>query len=453
MAKVLVINSPLFREKNHLYDEDSLPPIGLGLIATALQKRKHDVTLVDAVAENIPLLELIEITKKSNPDFVAINIFTTNFLLVKEFVEYYFNKNIVFIIGGLSTRTLYENIFQWKIENEVIIVFGDGELITPDIVSYRTQESPNATFKNKKFYKIDSNSKYYCHNIDNIQLNREFFQNEPIKHPLGFLEANIITSRGCIYNCSFCAAARSLNRDLTAREMSAQCIIRDLNEIKKFYPNVESIRVLDDLFLKNHTTIKKAITVFSSFNLKWRSMAHVMTFKGVPVEDLKLLKSTGCSELFIGIESGSPAVLRRIHKTHDINVIKRTLVAIFEAGISIKGYFIYGFPNETKDDFEKTLELASYLKNQSEKFNVKFRTSVFQFRPYHGTELYHQIFSKNDDLRQPIFIEANSDLSNLVGRLQFNFHSGNYSAEAVEIVHEYIYKTANLTNTEQWGLN
>ncbi len=85
--KTLVINSPLFRYKNPLYDEDSLTPIGLGLIATALKANNINVSLLDAVACNTPLQELISMVCAEMPDFICINVFTTNLELVKEFVE------------------------------------------------------------------------------------------------------------------------------------------------------------------------------------------------------------------------------------------------------------------------------------------------------------------------------------------------------------------------------
>src|SRR5258705_3814397 len=111
--KVLVINSPLFRDKNNLYDEDSLPPIGLGLIATALKESGLSVELLDAVALNIPLLELIEIVKRKIPDFICINVFTTNLELVKEFVEAIdFRSHL--IIGSLATYNLCDEIFNWE---------------------------------------------------------------------------------------------------------------------------------------------------------------------------------------------------------------------------------------------------------------------------------------------------------------------------------------------------
>jgi len=111
---------------------------------------------------------------------------------------------------------------------------------------------------------------------------------------------------------------------------------------------VSSIRVLDDLFLKTRDTVQKAIDVFSNFKLQWRSMAHVQTFNNVSDAMLLELKASGCFELFIGIESGSPAVLRSIHKTHNLDTITTNMTKLFSAGINVKGYFIYGFGKKIK---------------------------------------------------------------------------------------------------------
>ncbi len=243
-----------------------------------------------------------------------------------------------------------------------------------------------------------------------------------------------------------------MNRDIKIRERTSDSLIKELNDISKEFPSVTSIRVLDDLFLKSSKSIETAIDVFQNFDYSWRSMAHVMTFRNVSENQLSRLKDTGCSELFIGIESGSPNILKSIHKTHDVEKIKFNLTNVLKSGISLKGYFIYGFPNETKNDFELTYQLAFELTEIAKQYDVKFRTSVFQFRPYHGTELFHTLKDEGLNEEKIVQVEGNDKLSSLVGRLQFNFHSGNYSKETDELLQNYIYKTSNLTSLKQWGI-
>ena len=67
----------------------------------------------------------------------------------------------------------------------------------------------------------------------------------------------------------------------------------------------------------------------------------------------------------------------------------------------------------------------------------KFKPSAFQFRPYHGTELYNKI-------DQEISYKHNDDLDNLVKRKQFNFTAGNFSACTNEQLNKFIIETSKL---------
>jgi anaerobic magnesium-protoporphyrin IX monomethyl ester cyclase len=444
--KTLIINSPLFRDRNLLYDEDSLPPIGLGYIATYLKGNGIEVKLIDAVDQKIPLIKLLNIIAEEKPEFVATNIFTTNYELVKELIES-IEATVKFIIGGLSTKELYKKIIDWKTPNNITVVTGDGEFITLDIIRDTLMEEPFIKLHNRQVFKVDTNSVYLVKDISGVELDRTFFLNEPVLHPLGFIEGNIVTSRGCIYNCTFCAAARSLNGDYPIRERTVESIIQELENIKVMHPDVNSIRVLDDLFLKHKASVEKAISVFSNFNLQWRSMAHVMTFHQVEDAMMNKLKQSGCHELFIGIESGSPRILSSIKKTSNTDTIISNLGKVMKSGIHIKGYFIYGFPGETSEDMELTYKLASRLKLLSIEHGVNFRTSVFQYRPYHATQIYHDL-QKDEEIIDIKAIQPNAELSHLVGRLQFNFHNGNYSLVDINEVHDYIYRTINLNGGE-----
>lgn len=447
MLDVLIINSPLFRERNDAYDEDSLPPIGLGYIATNLKLIGLHVELMDAVSENLPLSYINSQIQILRPRFVAINIFTTNYEIVKDLVEE-INIDCHVIIGGLSTKELYKKIINWKIKGKVTIVTGDGEMIMPDIISNSVKEEPYLTFNNFTVYQVFSHSTYFLSDAETstIRLDRSFFKNEPVVHPMGFIEANIVTSRGCIYSCAFCAAARNKNKVSATRERSVESVRFEIQEIKKLYPYVNSIRVLDDLFLKDLNSIERAISTFEGLAISWRAMAHVQTFKGVTDEALKRLKASGCNELFIGIESGSPRILKAIRKTSDVEAIKQRMSAILRAGINIKGYFIFGFPEETKDDMDQTFELAKWLSDAAKSLNVRFRTSPFQFRPYHGTELHEKLTEAGRFSDEVNSVTLNHALSDSIKRLQFNFHSGNFSLVETKELYQYICRTAELNS-------
>jgi len=437
----LLINSPLFEIADENYDEDSLPPIGLGYIATNLQKNNIKCELIDCISENISSKEIINIINNKRPKFIGLNIFTTNMQLVKEIVESIQFKTDIFI-GGQATLSLQEYIKNFSTENQITIIIGDADFIVSDIVLNKIKEKPIYQNNHRTIYYIDKNSIYYPNDISNIPLERDFFKNEPIFHKkYNFYEAYLINSRGCIYNCAFCGAAKSLNKHLTIRTKTKESIIQEINNLVKKYKQLDSIRILDDLFLKDNKTISEAIEIFNNFNLKWRSMAHTLSFNKSSIDDLKKLKDSGCFELFIGIESGSEKILKSIHKFSKIEIIKDNIKKLFEAGINIKAYFILGFPNETKKDFELTYQLANFLKEESIKYDVNFRISVFQFRPYHGTEIYYDLFGQK---LSEINTKTNNALNQKIGRLQFNFTSGNYSNENDKILFEYIEKINKL---------
>jgi anaerobic magnesium-protoporphyrin IX monomethyl ester cyclase len=431
--KVLIVNTPLFQKYSESYDEDSLPPYGLGYIATNLQNNNINVELLDAINQKLNFNELKARIEFLTPDFLALNIFTTNYELVKDLINSLKIKTNI-IIGGLATKSLYNNILNWNTKNHIDIVIGDGELITKDIVTNSIREKCYIEDKNlkRRVFRIDKESVYYAKDISNTLLNRKFFLNEPVRNVYNTLEINLITSRGCIYDCSFCAAARSQNSEYGVRERTSVSIENELKDISIKYPEVSSIRILDDLFLTSKSTIQKATKLFSKFDFTWRSMAHVRTFTNIEQEYLSELRKSGCIELFIGIESGSSRILKSMNKTTDINLIRETISKLFKAKINVKGYFIFGFPGETKHDAEKTYNLALELNKLSINFAAKFRTSVFQFRTYHGTEIYEQLIYVHPNFNKQQ-VSQNKELSKLIGREQFNFHTNNYSKISMEI--------------------
>ncbi|HAH56481.1 MAG TPA: hypothetical protein DCM02_14665 [Flavobacterium sp.] len=437
---ILVINSPLFREKKLDYSANYLPPLGLGYIATSIKLAGFSVELIDAVLKNLSVQEIINLINSKLPQFVVMNIFSTNQFLVKDIIQFS-DSSIHFILGG-GTRYLCEEILKWEIENYITIIIGEGDFVVSAIIS--GEITHNFLQKNsKKVIEITPQSQYFPHDISEIPIDHTFFENEPLKHHLGFNEAYISTSRGCIYNCGFCGSARSLNLEQPRRERSIISIIKEISQLCDLYPELEVFRVLDDLFLVNKQSVERAYAIFQQFSLEWRAMAHIKSISSLDEEEIKKLKHSGCKELFFGIESGSYKIQKLIHKINEPDVIKNSFENLFRYGISVKAFFIFGFPNETEDDMLCTYNLATDIKNISDDFpDVVFRTSVFQFRPYHGTELFEQLKINYENISM---IKENKKLSHKIGREQFNFVSHNFSNVSDDFLETIISKTVQLS--------
>lgn len=438
--KCLLLNSPIYREHSD-EKEDYLPPLGLGYIATHLIKSGIEAKIIDCVKERLGISDIFEVLNKQSPDYIGINIFTQNYEIVKEIVENC-PINTSIIIGGQVVKCIFNDVLQWNVRNKLIIIIGEGEFIIPTLIKGTCNESPIFKSGEKYVYRVDKNSIYFPKDLSATLLDRSLFKEYMIINHYGDYEAAIVTSRDCMYNCAFCGGAHNLNKDITIRHRRISDVEREIKDIISATPSITSIRMLDDLFLRDAVSINNAVAMFEGIgNLTWRGMAHVLTFVK-SFESLPALKQSGCRELFIGIESGSPRIREKINKPGTVQQIIDVISAILDVGIDVKGYFMFGFPKETLSDAEATYSLASTLMDISKNKKGSFRTSVFQFRPYHGTQLYNELLQSGNKIMP---IKSNTALNIIDGRSQFNFQSGNYSDIEDEILYEFVLKTQLLS--------
>ena len=169
-------------------------------------------------------------------------------------------------------------------------------------------------------------------------------------------------------------------------------------------------------------------------------MSHVMSLKG-NYDLLNDLYNSGCKELEIGIESGSDRIRNEINKVGSVEDVKEVIKKVLDSGINVKGYVMYGILGEREEDAYQTFNLVKELSDYSKTTYGKFRTSAFQFRPYHGTELYNRINKK-------LKYSHNNNLNDMDGRKQFNFTAGNFSYYSDDLIEDFVRRTNEL-NEEQ----
>ena len=418
-TQVVLFNSPIYPESQD-DKEEHLPPLGLGYIATELNRAGIPAEIVDCVHDQLGIDEIVKIINKGSFDCVGFNIFSINIEIVKA-ILLRLERSVHVFLGGKVVEYIWNEVSHWGYRYPITAIIGEGELIFPALILNNCIENPIATEGSFSVYRVDSNSVYYPKDLDAISLDRTLFCGREIKNRFGLLESCIVASRGCIYNCAFCGGAQDSNPNITPRYRSCPNISNEIKAIIQLSPATKSIRILDDLFLRDRKSIINACNIFNAFpQIHWRCMAHVQSFIN-NLDMIGALKKSGCDEVFIGIESGSPEIRRKIQKAGSIEDVIRCVESLLQVGISVKGYFICGFPGETAQQINETVNLALMLKKIEGSLNASFRASAFQFRPYHGTKLYNGITASG---HHPIFTNGDELTST---KKQYNFSSGNYS--------------------------
>ena len=170
MKKFILFNSPIFWDTTK-EKEQYLSPLGLGYIATYLEKAGIDVTIVDCVKERKSVTDIANFINKMHPDYIGINIFTQNYEMVKFIIESIEIPCDCFI-GGQAVKSIYFDILQWDTQNRLNIIIGEGEFIIPALVLGLCNQIPEEQ-KNQKFvYRVNKDSEYFPEDISNVFLDR-----------------------------------------------------------------------------------------------------------------------------------------------------------------------------------------------------------------------------------------------------------------------------------------
>ena len=111
-----------------------------------------------------------------------------------------------------------------------------------------------------------------------------------------------------------------------------------------FNGDVQRVEKICDLIMK------------SGLNIQWSAKATLR--KEMSYALLRKMKEAGCCSLGYGLESGSPRVLRDMRKNIDLEEAKRIIRDMHKVGIQANCFFIIGYPTETEEDFQLTLNFV-----------------------------------------------------------------------------------------------
>lgn len=184
-------------------------------------------------------------------------------------------------------------------------------------------------------------------------------------------------SRGCPFNCYFCA-----NKELTfgpVRFRSPQLIEEEIEYLKREY-QIEALAIKDDNSIPvNKRVARPILEAIGRTGIKWRGQSRA---NGVHPDIVKLAAEAGCVDIAVGIESASQEVLKLINKNIDLDKAKEYIHLLKKAGIGVRLLFIMGLPGEPDDIVERTLSFIDEIEPSSVLLSI--------LCPLPGSELFMQ---------------------------------------------------------------
>lgn len=386
-------------------------PITFGCMATILSINKHKVAIYDADfdrnlighhanyeytfthqgairealedREHYVWQEIMQEIEKFRPDVVGISTMTNKYPMavrISEIVKSV-ESRIQVVIGGHHSSIFGEKLL--KNENIDFAVFGEGEITMLELVNRLCEPNPDFSHIDGLIYKengkiVRNSFRDLVENLDILPIaDRDLMLNENFVS-----EHNLMISRGCPYDCNYCGA-----KIIWKRRVRKKSIPEVIKEIKYLFSRSKSryISFWDDSFTHDRKYTFKLLEEVKRFD--GFRFSCITRLDLIDKEMLIELKKAGCVNILFGVESGNDEILKLINKKTTLDSIRQKVAIVNSVGIPWVGFFIMGYPGETKENILETLRFMQELNPNYAEINI--------FNPLPGTQTWNELEKKS----------------------------------------------------------
>jgi radical SAM superfamily enzyme YgiQ (UPF0313 family) len=409
LMKVLLINPPFSRAKGikHIF-----MPLGISYLGAMLRENDIDVSIYNAELpsegfsdqtaihyeeqiekhnrygevllddDDIIWKEAEEVLRRVHPDTVGVTVMSAKlpsaFRLI-DIVKRVFPECKT-VIGGPHATIMPDEI----LENTKVdfVVRGEGEvtflelckMISANSNSFSTIDGlsfrNNGEIVHNKARALESHLSRFPFPAKDLFLDRD-------KYPSHAL-ANMVTSRGCPFDCAFCGVKNIWTRKVRTRDLDD--VINEIVSLRAQY-RIPSLSFWDDSFTVNKKYVIELCNkmIEHKIGLFWTCTTRIDL---LDKDLLRLMKRAGCSSIDIGLETGSDRMLEIIKKGITMEQFYEGAKLLRKCGMTYTVFLMIGFPDETEADILKTIEFAKDTRASSLCYST--------FTPYPGTEAYRR---------------------------------------------------------------
>lgn len=448
---VVFVNAPLRDyESRPRVNDFTLPVLGMAYIATYTAQRGFNVGVLDAEAAGLGVDFVTRVVNAAKPRWVGFNLLAPTYEISAR-IAAGLDPDIQVMLGGHQAKAMPTEILtDPRMARCAALVVGEGETRAAELLDDHRRRGSlpgvmwlDPVMKTPVAGGAPGGGRHLAPDINTLPfVDRRFLIADPHLEG-GMWEANMVGARGCPYDCSFCGAAVSANPDITIRVRDPYNIIEEMSQLRA--AGVRAFRFVDDLFLGARRVIERMMDAFTAENIGewayWDATGRINVLHRVSDATLEQLAANGLREVALGIESGSTRVLDYIDKRITPDMAMEVVRRLGERGIGVKGYFILGFPGETRDEMDATERLVHRLWEVTDRLPGRFRASVFEFRPYPGTPEWHRLMQTGRYTPAELLKYSAVDLTGggvdeaMFERDEFNFSTNiQFSDAPIEVV-------------------
>ncbi len=335
-------------------------PLGLIYLASCLREKGYEPRITNLAGHTFESSK--ELIKEA--DLYGIQLYTPTSKIgidIARFIKERFPGRPV-ICGGAHPSALPESKELDIFDN---VVLGEAELSIVKVTEAYANKKPIQRIVKSGFIKdLDSISLPAWDMVDMMNFHRKVD---------GHRCFGIIGSRGCTFHCAFCDQAIMGDR---VRFRSIDNIVYEIKQVIERY-GVRHFEFFDDMFTVKKTRLVEFRDKTSGLGLNYRCNGRTDILDR---DTYRLLKESGCKVICFGIESGSQKILDRMKKRNTVENNYKAIKITQEAGLTVIGYFMIGFPGETIETINQTIEFV-------EKSDVD-QAQFYTFVPLPGCDVY-----------------------------------------------------------------
>jgi len=338
-------------------------PLGLGSLAAVLEESSIDVEILNLA--DCADIDRVEIPRS---EWYGISCVSATLQSTKKLVSRLIEHGKT-VVGGVHPSVLPEETYSEV--NPDVVMTGEAEHLFRDLVSEKAESEP--IMHAGLIQDLDSLPFPARHLFDR----RDVVDYTGIHgQDKGVPATSVITSRGCPFSCAFCTKGHPMFN--WYRYRNADLVYDELAFLKEEY-GVKHVRFVDDEFTLHKQRTAELMRKMADLDLSFVCITRADTLDSTL---LSLMEKGGCTEVHIGVETGSDRLLGLMNKQTTSKILLKGVHMIKDAGIRVKTYLMVNYPGETEEDRRLTVEWMKKAKPD------KFTLSNFTPLPGSATAAY-----------------------------------------------------------------